>query len=83
LIKEIAEYTKSELFIPDHGLIWTMDGVDGIIDTIASKDTLEIEMRTLKTQCKLVFLGVSTPKRFENTPHYFKELEIIVFMLFQ
>ncbi|MFX1558469.1 MAG: oxidoreductase, partial [Promethearchaeota archaeon] len=23
------------------------------------------------------FLGVSTPKRFENTLHYFKELEVI------
>ena len=51
-----------------------MDGVDGVIDTIGSADTLEAGMRFLRTQGRLVFTGVSTPKRCENTPHYFKEL---------
>ncbi|MFX0137869.1 MAG: zinc-binding dehydrogenase [Candidatus Hodarchaeota archaeon] len=77
LIKEIADYTNAEIYTPDHGLVWAMDGVDGIIDTIASAETLEIGMRILTTQGKLVFLGVSIPKRCESTPHYFKELEII------
>lgn len=77
LIKEIANYTKSELLMPERGLPWTMDGVDGVIDTIGSNETLEVGMRILTTQGKLVFLGVSTPKRCENTPHYFKELNII------
>ncbi|MFX1304675.1 MAG: zinc-binding dehydrogenase [Promethearchaeota archaeon] len=77
LIKEIADYMNAELYIPDHGVVWAMDGVDGIIDTIASAETLEVGMRILTTQGKLVFLGVSTPRRCESTPHYFKELEII------
>ncbi len=77
LIEEIANYKGVELYTPDKGLKWAMDGVDGIIDTIASAETLEIGMRILITQGKLVFLGVSTPKRCESTPHYFKELEIV------
>jgi len=77
LIKDIAYYLDAETFKPDNGLIWTMDGVDGIVDTIASAETLEIGMKILTTQGKLVFLGVSAPKRCEPTLHYFKELEII------
>ncbi|MHA2005684.1 MAG: zinc-dependent alcohol dehydrogenase [Promethearchaeota archaeon] len=77
LIEEVANYLGFELFSPDTGLNWTIDGVDGIIDTIASAETLEIGMRIIKTRGRLVFLGVSKPKRCESTLHYFKELEII------
>ncbi len=77
LIEEVAAYNNVELYTPKKGLKWTLDGVDGIIDTIASAETFEIGQRILCTQGKLVFLGVSPPKRFENTLHYFKELEVI------
>jgi threonine dehydrogenase-like Zn-dependent dehydrogenase len=77
LIEEIAAYNNVELYTPKKGLKWALDGVDGIVDTIASGETFEIGERILCTQGKLVFFGVSTPKRFENTLHYFKELEVI------
>jgi threonine dehydrogenase-like Zn-dependent dehydrogenase len=77
LIQDISAYLNAELYTPKMGMQWTMDGVDGIIDTIASAETLEIGTRILNTQGKLVFLGVSNPKRCESTLHYFKELEII------
>ncbi|MFX0178469.1 MAG: zinc-binding dehydrogenase [Candidatus Hodarchaeota archaeon] len=77
LIEEVATYNNDELYTPKKGLKWTLDGVNGIVDTIASAESFEIGERILCTQGKLVFLGVSTPKRFENTLHYFKELEVI------
>ncbi|MFX1498673.1 MAG: zinc-binding dehydrogenase [Promethearchaeota archaeon] len=77
LIEEIGNLMNIELYTPERGLKWALDGPNGIIDTIASSETLEIGVRILRTQGKLVFLGVSTPRRWENTPHYFKELEII------
>ena len=77
LINEIASYMNLELYTPEKGLKWSMDGFDGIIDTIASAETFEIGIRILTTQGRLVFLGVNKPKRFENSLHYFKELEII------
>lgn len=76
LIEDIAKYLQLELYKPERGLRWSIDGVEGIIDTIASAETLEIGIRILKAQKKLIFLGVSTPRRFENTLHYFKELEL-------
>ncbi|MEJ2293920.1 MAG: alcohol dehydrogenase catalytic domain-containing protein [Candidatus Lokiarchaeota archaeon] len=77
LIEDISNYLGIDLYTPEKGLKWSLDGVDGIIDTIASSKTIEIGIRILKSQKRLVFLGVSTPKRFENTPHYFKELEVM------
>ncbi|MFX1451448.1 MAG: zinc-binding dehydrogenase [Promethearchaeota archaeon] len=77
LIEDIAAYNNVELYTPKRGLKWTLDGVNGIVDTIGSANTFEIGERILCTQGKLVFLGVSVPKRFENTLHYFKELEVI------
>ncbi|MFW9972213.1 MAG: zinc-binding dehydrogenase [Candidatus Odinarchaeota archaeon] len=77
LIEEIAKYNNVKLYTPKKGLRWALDGVDAIVDTIASAETFEIGERILCTQGKLVFFGVSTPKRFENTLHYFKELEVI------
>ena len=77
LIEEIAKYNNAELYLPKRGLKWALDGVDGIIDTIGSAETFEIGERIICTQGKLVFLGVSVPKRFENSLHYFKELEVI------
>jgi len=77
LIEDIAGYMKVELLTPDKGYKWSISGVDGIIDNIASAKTLEVGTRILKSQGRLVFPGVNTPKRCEMTPHYFKELEII------
>ncbi len=77
LIEEVAEHLGAELYTPYQGPKWTMDGVDGIIDTIGSAASLEAGMRFLRTRGRLVFTGVSAPARCENTPHYFKELEIV------
>jgi threonine dehydrogenase-like Zn-dependent dehydrogenase len=77
LVEEVAAMTGAELYTPDRGSKWTVEGVDGVIDTIGAAETIEAGLRFLTTQGRLVFTGVDTPKRCENTPHYFKELEII------
>jgi len=76
LIEDIADYMNVDLYTPDKGFKWILDGFNGIIDTLATSETLEIGIRTLTTQGRLVFLGVSKPERLENSLHYFKELEI-------
>jgi len=77
LVEEVAAFTGAELYTPDRGWKWCMDGVDAVLDTISSAATLEAGLRFLKAQGRLVFTGVEVPRRCENTPHYFKELEII------
>jgi threonine dehydrogenase-like Zn-dependent dehydrogenase len=77
LVEDVAAYTGAELYTPEHGSKWAVDGVDGIVDTVGSAQTLEAGLRFLTSKGRLVFTGVDTPKRCENTPHYFKELEIV------
>ena len=77
LVEEVAAFTGAELYTPERGSKWMIDGVDGVVDTIATAATLEAGMRFLRSQGRLVFPGVATPRRCENTPHYFKELEVI------
>jgi len=77
LVEEVADYMGAELYTPDRGSKWTMDGPAGVIDTVASASTLEAGLRFIACQGRLVFSGVSTPARLENTPHYFKEVEVI------
>jgi threonine dehydrogenase-like Zn-dependent dehydrogenase len=77
VVEDVAAHTGAELYKPYKGSKWTVDGVVGVIDTIGSAATLEAGMRFLTTQGRLVFSGVATPGRCENSVHYFKELEII------
>lgn len=77
LIEEITSYINAELYKPDNGYFWTIDGVDSIIDTIGSAETRETAMRIIAAQGKIIITGISKPKRYENKLHRFKELEII------
>jgi threonine dehydrogenase-like Zn-dependent dehydrogenase len=51
-------------------------GVDVVYDTIGSAETLELAVRAARMQGHVVLLGVATPRRFEWTPIYFKELTV-------
>ncbi len=77
LITEVAAHTQAELLYPYNGPPWSMDGVDGAIDTIGSAASIEAELRFVRALGRIVISGVTPPGRFENTPHYFKELDIL------
>ena len=49
----------------------------GVYDTVGSPETIEVGIRVAQPQAKLVITGVANPARFEWTPLYFKEIEII------
>lgn len=77
LVEQVAAYVGCEVHSFNGKRPWLIEGVDFLFDTVASPETLETGMRFLATQGRLVFSGVSTPARCENTVHYFKELEVI------
>ncbi|MFX0139869.1 MAG: hypothetical protein ACFFDN_39880, partial [Candidatus Hodarchaeota archaeon] len=67
---------------------WLIEGVDFLFDTVASPETLETGIRIVKARKMnyetnhlssgvIVVTGVSSPKRYEWTPWYFKEIKII------
>ena len=51
-------------------------GVDVVYDTVGSAETLELAVRAARIRGRVVLLGVATPRRFEWTPIYFKELTV-------
>jgi threonine dehydrogenase-like Zn-dependent dehydrogenase len=52
-------------------------GVERVYDTVGSPQTIEAAIRLAQPQAKIVVTGVANPARFEWTPLYFKEIELL------
>lgn len=52
-------------------------GIDVAYDTIAKPETLEVEVRVLRARGTLVKSGVHAPGRWEWSPLYFKEIDLV------
>ena len=77
LIPTIASLTGAEVLEPQHGKPMLNGGVQAIYDSVGSAETLEIGVRVCDWRAKIVVTGVATPRRFEWTPFYFKEISLI------
>jgi len=77
IIENVAEIANAKIHRPWHGKPMLMRGVQVIYDTVGSPETLEVGIRIIQPHGKLVITGVANPKRFEWTPLYFKEVEIL------
>ena len=52
-------------------------GIDVAYDTIGKGETFEVETRVLAARGTLVVSGVHAPTRWEWSPHYFKEIDLV------
>ncbi len=77
LIAAVGRLSGERLIEPRYGPPWLHGGVDVVYDTVGSADTLAAGIRVARPRARIVITGVSRPKRFEWTPHYFKELELV------
>jgi threonine dehydrogenase-like Zn-dependent dehydrogenase len=77
LVREVAECVGARPLVPWNKRPWLQDGPAVVYDTIGSPETIETSLRLLTTGGTLVISGVETPKRFEWTPLYFKELHVM------
>jgi threonine dehydrogenase-like Zn-dependent dehydrogenase len=77
LVREVAQRVGARPLVPWNRRPWLQDGPGVVYDTIGSPETIETSLRLLATGGTLVISGVETPKRFEWTPLYFKELHVI------
>ncbi|MFX1239673.1 MAG: zinc-binding dehydrogenase [Promethearchaeota archaeon] len=88
IIEKVADYVHCDIYYIKKKKPWLIEGVDFLFDTVASSETLETGLRIVKARKKniqtkhltsgaIIFTGVSSPKRFEWTPWYFKEICII------
>jgi len=88
VIEGIADYVNCDVYYLKKKKPWLIEGVDFLFDTVASPETLEIGIRIVKARRRdpkfrhllsgvIIVTGVSSPKRYEWTPWYFKEIKII------
>jgi threonine dehydrogenase-like Zn-dependent dehydrogenase len=78
LVERVGVSTGAQILKPWYGLPWLYGGgVDVIYDTVAAPETLEVGVRIAAQRGAIVVTGVEPPKRFEWTPMYFKEIELI------
>lgn len=77
LIAEAADQLGAKMFTPPRGMPWLHGGFDTVIDTVGSAGSLELALRIARARGTIVVPGVSTPKRFEWTPLYMKDVRVI------
>lgn len=77
LITAVGRLSGERLIEPRYGPPWLHGGVDVVYDTVGSADTLAAGIRVARPRARIVITGVSRPRRFEWTPHYFKEIELV------
>lgn len=91
IIEKVAEYVQCEIYYIDKKKkkgAWLIEGVDFVFDTVASPETLETGLKIVRVRIKdpvsntlragaIVVTGVASPKRFEWTPWYFKDVDVI------
>jgi threonine dehydrogenase-like Zn-dependent dehydrogenase len=77
LVEDVARTIDVPVLRPRFALPWLHGGVHRVFDTVGSARSLETAVRILRPRGTLVLVGVSTPARFEWTPLYFKELQLL------
>ncbi len=78
LVAALADWSEARLQKPWQGLPWTYPGgVDVVYDTVATWESLEVDVRVTTPRGRVVITGVASPARFEWSPWYFKELTLV------
>ena len=77
LVAEVSRITGEPPIRPRFGSPWLHGGVDVVYDSVGSASTLAAGLRVARPLARIVITGVSKPKRFEWTPQYFKEIELV------
>jgi threonine dehydrogenase-like Zn-dependent dehydrogenase len=76
LIERVGETTGAEVQRPWRGLPMLNGGVDVVYDSVGLPETLEVGVRVTRSRGVIAVTGVETPRRFEWTPLYFKEIAL-------
>lgn len=82
IVQRLAEITGSQLFMPSEGapgtpMLYGKSGVRVVYNTVGTAESLEISVRIAGPRSTVVMSGVDTPARFEWSPHYFKEINLV------
>jgi threonine dehydrogenase-like Zn-dependent dehydrogenase len=77
LIEKVATLVGARVHAVPMALPWVTGGVDRIYDTVGVAQTLETAVRLIKPLGTVLLVGVGTPRRYEWTPIFFREVTVI------
>ena len=82
IIARLQEITGSDLMMPSEGapglpMLYGKPGVRIVYNTVGTAESLEVSVRIAGPRSSVVLSGVDTPARFEWSPHYFKEINLV------
>jgi threonine dehydrogenase-like Zn-dependent dehydrogenase len=77
LVERVAQVSGASPMRPWSERPWLMRGPGVIYETVGSPHTVETSLRIAAPRATVVISGVEAPRRFEWTPHYFKELTLV------
>lgn len=83
IIHRFKEITgAAELLAPVEGtdglpMLHGVDGVRVVYNTVGTAESVEVAVRIAGPRSTVVLSGVDTPARFEWSPHYFKEINLV------
>ena len=78
LVVALADWSGGRLHHPWAGLsIAHPGGIDVAYDTIGAPHTIEVALRVLAAGASLVVSGVHASERYEWSPQYFKEINLV------
>lgn len=76
-VERMAQITNQQLLQPWSGKPWLWRGAGICYDTVGSPASVELSLRIVSPRAKIVVSGVEAPRRFEWTPLYMKEAQLI------
>jgi threonine dehydrogenase-like Zn-dependent dehydrogenase len=82
IVARLKEITGSDLMMPSEGapgipMLYGKPGVRVVYNTVGTAESLEVSVRIAGPRSTVVLSGVDTPARFEWSPHYFKEINLV------
>jgi threonine dehydrogenase-like Zn-dependent dehydrogenase len=82
IVRRFAELTGAELYSPVEGagglpMLHGPGGVRVVYNTVGTPESFEVSVRIAGARSTVVISGVDTPGRFEWSPHYFKEVNLV------
>ncbi len=77
VVEAVARLCGTRPHVPWSGRSWLQEGPGVVYDTVGSPESVDTALRVIETGGALVVSGVEAPRRFEWTPLYFKEVEMV------
>jgi threonine dehydrogenase-like Zn-dependent dehydrogenase len=76
-VEGIGELLGTPVLRPWSKKPWLWRGVGIVYDTVGSPASVELALRVASPRSKIVVTGVEAPRRFEWTPLYMKEIDLV------